>query len=217
VLGALLEHHVHALGVAIDRHAPAAGEIDRRALAVAQVGEEDAVPPDARRRHFAHVQHHVAEIGEEHARFHFTFRPAGGDVERDLAKALVGVGDADDEDVGGGGPRRDGDQSDRTQQPQQADAARLQRHELAIGRQPAERHQQRQQQRHGQRQRERLRDEAHHQRRHDLGRDALGDERLRVIHHHGNNEDECEDEQPEQKWREDLPDHVAVDDGQHAG
>ena len=79
------------------------------------------------------VEHDVRKVFKEHARAHLAFGPFGHDAERDFAEALVRVRHGDEEDVGSGDPGKHRQKRDRTHQAQQADAARLQRHELAVG------------------------------------------------------------------------------------
>ena len=64
--------------------------------------------------------------------------PRRHDVEGDLAEGLVRVRQRHDRFVGGRRGRQDREQRNRAQQPEEADAAGLHRHELAVGRQPAE-------------------------------------------------------------------------------
>ena len=91
----------------------------------------------------------VGELSVEHARLDVALRAIGDDVEGDLAERLIRVGQCDN-DLVGRGQRwpATATKRHRPDQAERADAARLHRHELAIGRQAAEADQDPEQHRH---------------------------------------------------------------------
>ena len=84
------------------------------------------------------IDHEVGEVLEEDAGIDAALDARGNDVVGDLAPRLIGVRQRDDGFVGAGGGASDGDERERTEQAEQADAARLQGDELAVRRQPGE-------------------------------------------------------------------------------
>ena len=174
-----VQHELHRLFRAIDQQPSLAREIDRRLARTCGVGEED-VAPAAGGLDVAHEQDAVRKLAEEDARLDIAFGLGRDDVERNLPERLVGVRQRDDHDVGGGGARRHGQHDDRTQHPEQADAAGLQDDELAVGRQPAQADQDAEQQRHRDRDPQRLGHERQQDATDGEPGDTLGDQLLRV-------------------------------------
>ena len=211
---AVLENQLHRALAVIDDQTARACEIDRRLVGARRVGEEH-VAPAARRHYVADVDDAAGEALIEGARLDVAFRLGRDDAERDLAEGLVGVRQRHEQHVLVGGERDDGQDGDRPQRAEDADAARLQRHELAVGRQPAEPHQDAVEQRHRDRDAQRLR----HQRQQDAndGRriDPFFDQLLRVLEHRRHQQDEGEHHQREEKGEQDLANQVAVEDIRH--
>jgi hypothetical protein len=111
-----------------------------------------------------------------------------------------------------GGPAKGRHEADGNEEPPEAHAAGLHRHELTVAREASERDQQSEQQRHRNAERERLRDERREHRGEHAQRHALRDERLDVAPERFDDEDEGEDDQPDAKRHQDLADDVPVDD-----
>ncbi len=142
-----IEHHLDRLLAAIDDNASVLGKIDRGAFAAAVVGHEHAIP-SARLRDLSNVEVDVRELIEKHSRLDLAFGLGRDDVERDLSETLIAGGHRHQQHVCGRGAAQHRHEPDRSEEPSHTDAAGLERHELAIGREAAERHQQSHQQRH---------------------------------------------------------------------
>ena len=97
-----------------------------------------------------------------------------------------------------------------------ADAAGLEGDELAIGRHPAEPHQDAVEQRHGNRDAERLRNERDEDADDRGGVDALGDQLLGVVQNRRHQQDERQDQQRQAEGQQDLADGVAIEDLEHS-
>jgi len=114
--------------------------------------------------------------------------------------------------VGVGGGRDEGDECDGPNQPVQADAARLQRDELAVGGELPEPDQNPEEHRHrnGDPQRGRQQRQQHAP---DGGpRDPFGDQRLGLAQDRRDQEDEGQDDERDQQRRDDLANQVTVED-----
>ena len=104
----------------------------------------------------------------------------------------------------------------RPQQAVDADAARLERHRLAIRREAAECDQQADEERDRDRDGQRLRDERDKHADDDLPRDALRDQLLAVVRERLDHQEKREDDQPEQEGQDEFPDNIAIDDPEHS-
>ena len=128
---------LYRLLAAIDHQMALFGKIDVGLIRTRRVGEKDVAPPAAGNR-VAHVDDSVGKLLEEHVWFDVGFGARRNQPDCDLAKCLVRVWQCDNHLVSGrkGSGRRN--DRDRTKEAHEADAARLERDEFAIGRQAAE-------------------------------------------------------------------------------
>ncbi len=215
VLRAVVQHQVDGALLLVDRE-PAGGRgEDGRLLGPRRVREEH-VAPAARRRRVADVQNLVGEVLEKHTRLDLVLRARGDDAVDDLAERLVRVGQRVDHDPRRRGPRDRRHEQHRPQQAVDADAARHERHRLAIRREAAERDQQADEERNGDRDRQRLRDERDEDAHDDRPRDALGDQLLAVVRERLDHQEEREDDQPQEEGQDKFPDNIAIDNPEHS-
>ena len=206
----VLEDHFNRLGVAIDDCPPVPRQIDGGTFAGSVVCDEDAIPAPGLGQ-LPRVDDDVREPLEEDPRFDFVFRTRRNDVEGDLAEGLVPNRNQHHVDVGGSQGARRRYKSNRAEQPIEADAARLHRHELPVRRKPPEGHEQRQKKRHRNRQRKRVRQERHDQPSDGQERDPLRHVFLGVPHQLGNDEEKREDGQAKAERPGHLTKDVAVE------
>ena len=113
--------------------------------------------------------------------------------------------------VGGGGGREDGEQRDRPEQAEDADAAGLQRHELAVGRQAAEPDQDPESSAIGIVTPSACGQQRQQDAQDDRPGDALGDQLLGVLQDRRHHQDEGEADQRQQQRRHDLAHEIAVE------
>ena len=212
---AVLEHEIHRAVFAIDHHAAGVRRKDGRLFGVRGVGQEHVEPAAAPRRCVTDVEHAVGEVLEEDSRLDFVFGSSRYHAVDDLAEGLVGGRHRDEHDVARRGPGQHRDQQHGPQQAIDADAARLKRDRLAIGRQAAEGDQEPDEQRYRDRDRQRLRHERHQYAQHDRPRHALGDQPFAVVRERWNEQQEREDEKPDQEGQQQFTDNIAVNNPQH--
>ena len=194
VHGAVLEHQLDLAPGAIDRQPALPREVHRRLIRLRRVGQEH-VAPAAARRDVAHVEDAVREVREEDARLDVALRAGRHHVEGELAEGLVRVRQRHDRLVGGRRGRQDGEQRNRAHQAEDADAAGLQRHELAVRRQASEAEQHAEQQRHRDRDAQRLGRQRQQRAKDDGPADALGDQLLGALKNRRHHQHEREADQ----------------------
>jgi hypothetical protein len=102
--------------------------------------------------------------------------------------------------------------TDRPHDAEHADAARLKRDELAIGRQAPEPEQDAVEQRHRDRHAERLRKERHEHAQNPAPRHALGDQLRQALHDRRHQQHERQADERQQKRRHDLAHEITVED-----
>ena len=210
MLRAVLQRELDGLLVAVDNQASRFRDEHRRAIGLRGVGEEH-VAPAGDRLDVADVEHAVRKAREKDARLDVALGPGGDDVERDLAERLVRVGQGDDRFVGRRGARDEGEKRDRTEDPEDADAAGLERDKLAVGREAAQAEQHAVQQRHRNGDAERLRDQRHQDAHDDRPRDALRHQLLAVLENGRHHQHEGQPQQRQQHGRHDLAHEIAVE------
>jgi hypothetical protein len=91
VAGAVLQHHLNRLRRAIHDHAAGAGQVDDGLRRVLGVGRQHVLPA-AGQRDLPDVEDHVREVFEEDPGAYLALGPVCHDLQRQLAKGLVGVG-----------------------------------------------------------------------------------------------------------------------------
>ncbi len=211
----VVEDEADRLLLAIDGQPPAPGEV-RRGFVAARISEED-LPPAPGGDHVTDVERAVgAEPLEEHARLDVAFRARRENVEGDLAEPLVLFRERDDHHVRRRRRRNGREARHRPQHAEDADAARLHRHELAVRREAAQAEQQAQQHRHRDREAQRLRKERRQHARHRRPSDALRDQLLALLKDRRDLEDEGEDHQAQEEGEQHLTNEVAIEDLEHA-
>ena len=214
VLGSVLEQQLHRLLSAIDDQPSVLREVHVGLLRPRRVGDED-VAPTAGRRDLADVDHAVGELLEEHARLDVALGARRDDIERDFAVPLVRVRQRDDHDVGGRRGRQYGGDAERSENPEHADAARLQRDDFAVGRQPPEPDQNREQQRHRDRDAERLRQEREQHLENDSPVHPLRNEPLAGLQNRRDFEREGQADQHQTEGQQDLTHEVPIEEAKH--
>ena len=213
---AVLEHDGNGPAVPIHADAPAFRDVDVRLIRPLHVREKDVEPSFAGAGDLLHVQHDVREVPHvEHPRPHLALGAVGLHAQENLPKPLVGVRHHGQQQVAVDRRRRGGQGQQGSEDAEQADAAGLHRHRLAIPGQPTESHQDADQQGHRYRDAERLRDEQQQQ---------LGDlprvhpdpnQLFRLIHDRRQQHQEREDEQGQEEGEEHLPHDITADDVRH--
>jgi hypothetical protein len=179
-------------------------------LRIGGIGEEH-VAPTGLRLDVTHVHHAIREAREEDERLDVALSPRRDDVVGDLPVSLVGVGERDDHVVGGGGAGNQREERDRPEDPEHADAARLERDELAVRRQAAQAQQDPVQQRHRNRDAQRLRDQRQQDAQDDRPRHALGDQPLGVQQDGRHHQHEGEADQRQERRRHDFAHEIPVE------
>ena len=209
--GAVLERQRDGLLLAVDVQPALARDIHRRLVGRRRIGEKDLVPFTGS-IDVARVEHAVGEVLVEDAGLDVAFGTGGDEVERELAKRLVRVGQGGDRLVRGRAGREHGEERDRTHDAKDADAARLEGDELAVGRDPPEAEEDAVEQRHRNRDAERLRKQRDEDAQNPAPGHALRDERGQALHDRRHHQDEGEADERHQKRRHDLADEIPIED-----
>ena len=206
-----LELHQTLRAVEDDASLPSEEHVRDRAL---RLGDEH-VAPTALRRQIADVDHVIGKVLEEDLRLDVPLQRLGDDAEGELAEFQIGVGQRDNRLVSGGGRADDRHQEHRTQQPHQADAARLHRDELTIGGQSSEPDQNAEQHRHRNRDAERLRQQ-HVERAHDRRPGhALRNEQRALLQKGRHLQQERQEDQPENAGQDHLAKQIPIERLEH--
>ena len=199
--------------VAVDVKAARLGQINRRPIGCARIGQKDA-SPRAAGRDLTHVQRAAWEIVEKHARLYVALGTIRHDLELNRLVRLVGVGQGDDDRVGGGRRTHDGNEGDGAKEAEDADAACLHRHQLAIGRQAPQPDENAEQHRHRNRHAEGRGKKREQDPQNDRPLDALRDERFAVTEDRRDHQNEGEHDQPQTQGEDGLANEIAVENPQ---
>ncbi len=146
--------------LAVDLNPPFLREVNRGLVSLRRVAHKD-IAPSASWNDVLDVDDVVRKLLEEHPRLDLRFSLLLHQAQRDFTKRLIGVGQGDDDLVRRRRGSDESNQEHRAGQAQQADAARLHRHKLAVRRQTREAHQDSQEHGDRNRQAQRLRQERH--------------------------------------------------------
>ena len=213
---AVLEHDGNGSAFPIHADAAARRDVDVRLLRPLHVREKDVGPSFAGAGDLLDVQHDVREVPHvEHPRLHLALGAVRLHAQENLPKPLVGVRHHRQQHVAVERRRGGGQGQQGSQDAEQADAAGLHRHRLAIPGQSAESHQDADQQGHGYRDAERLRDEQQQHLGHLPRVHSDPDQLFRLIHDRRQQHQEREDEQRQEEGEDYLPHDVATDDARH--
>jgi hypothetical protein len=198
----------------IDQQPPLFRKVHRRLVGACGVGQEHVAPPAARHL-IADVDHAIGKLVEEHAWLDVAFCLRGDDAERDLAECLVAVRQRDDRDVRVGGGGGGGQNGHRAEQSQEADAARLERDEFTIARQPAEPDEDADEQRHRDIDAEGLRQQRDEHLDHRRPVDAFLDELFALFEDDRDLENEAEEHHTEEEGQQYFADEIAIEYFEH--
>src|SRR6185295_12727252 len=210
----LLEYQLDLLLRAVDHQPPALGQIDRRLIRLRVVGEKD-VAPAAARLDVADVQDATGEVLKEDAGLDVAVGPGRDDVQRDLSIGLIGRWQGDDGFVRRRRGRQHRQQHNRPKDPEHADAAGLERHELAVGREPSEPEQDAEKQRHWNRDAERLRGQRPERVEDRRPGNNLLDQPFALVEDRRHHQGKGEADQRDRQRRHDLANEIAVENLQH--
>ena len=190
------------------------GHVDVRLFRPLDVREEDVSP--AVRGDLPHVENRARKpIHLKHARLDLALGAVRRHAEHRLPQASVGVRHRLGQQVAVERGRQGGQDEQRRQDAEDADAARLHRHHLAVARQASEPHQDPDQERHRNRQAQRVR-----QRRHENLKDvaqvhADPDQLFRVLGDRVEHQQEGEDHLREAERGDHFPQDVATENAKH--
>ena len=198
----------------VNRDAAPFCHVDVRLFRPLDVREEDVSPTV--RRDLPHVQHRARKpIHLKHARLDLAFGAVRRHAEHRLPKAPVGVRHRLGQQVAVDGRRQGRQYEERREDAEDADAARLHRHHLAVARQASEAHQDPDQERHRYRQAQRVRQH----RRQDLQDVAQvhadPDQLFGALGERVEHQQEGEDHLREAERGDHFPQDVATEDAKH--